>query len=247
MQVLIVVPARRGGDRLESKVLLDETGKTLIGHTLERARQAADRISTTMPTEVYAAVDSVAIAEHCIKQVMAYQINNDNTWCGTQRAAYLLQHLLHNEHETIQDLDYVINWQADEPLINPVDVLHLITSMNVHLEFPVGTLVSQLMPQDLGNPNSVKVRTHRESHGVEWFTRSRREDANGLHVGIYAFRLHALLDLTAVPPTTESTEERLEQLSFGMPILGVRGSRSLSINTREDYDQFVREINAQDV
>ena len=110
MKAVIVIPARLESTRLPRKLLLNETGKPLIQHTWEQAKKTG--------LDVYVATDSDEIwdtSEGFGAQVMT---TTDTCRNGTERVAEVAKDLV--------DVDVFVNWQADEPLIEPSWVNDLI-------------------------------------------------------------------------------------------------------------------------
>ena len=121
-----------------------------------------------------------------------------------------------------------VNIQADEPLLRPE---HLTALLNPFAdpEVQVTTLKVPCTPENLNNPNAVKVVTARNNRAL-YFSRATlpyvREPADSAptiwkHIGLYAYTADALNRFHAAPPTPLEQAERLEQLRFlehGIPI-----------------------------
>src|SRR5439155_14155341 len=104
MKTAIVIPARYASSRLPGKPLLRQTGKYLVQHVYERARQAK-----CADTVVVATDDSriVAAVEGFGGRVMMTRRDHPS---GTDRVAEVAAKL---------DADILVNLQGDEPLIEP--------------------------------------------------------------------------------------------------------------------------------
>src|SRR5947209_7868847 len=107
MKAAIVIPARHASTRLPGKPLLRETGKYLIQHVYEQARQARRADLVVVATDdprIVAAVESFG------GEVRLTRTDHPS---GTDRVAEVASRL---------DADLIVNLQGDEPLINPASL-----------------------------------------------------------------------------------------------------------------------------
>lgn len=224
MGVLVVIPARLGSTRLPRKVLLQETGKYLVQHVYERAVriQGAD--------EVVVATDDEAVLRAVESFGGRAVLTSPAHASGSDRAAEVARG---------RDVSLVVNLQADEPEIDPVDVTALIAEMGP--EVAMGTLVcAGLTEAEQQDPSVVKAVVE-----DGWATDFRREPTPGgaRHVGIYAFAADFLQRYTALARTDREKQRKLEQLralDHGYPIRAVAARGwSVGIDTPEDYAEFV--------
>ena len=116
------------------------------------------------------------------------------------------------------DADIYVNIQGDEPLLLPdhiTAILALFTSADVDVTTPK----VRCTPEDIANPNAVKVVTALDGQAL-YFSRSTipfDRDGTGnatywKHLGLYAYRRGALERFAALAPTELELSERLEQL-----------------------------------
>lgn len=237
---VIVIPARLASTRLPEKPLLRETGKYLVQHTYERARQVAGVSAVVVATDhprIFDAVrsfggDAVMTSPGCAT--------------GTDRVAEAVRG---------RGEQWVVNVQGDEPEFDAGDVARLLASMRREPSLPMGTLATVADPEEMDRPSVVKVVTGLRGRAL-YFSRSRipfdRDGGNAppvrRHVGIYAFRRDALHAFAAMAPTPLEQAEKLEQLralEHGWEILVVDGNRAPpGIDIREDYEAFVRRTGA---
>lgn len=230
MKAVIIIPARLESTRLPRKLLLAKTGKPLIQHTWEQA------IKTGF--EVYVVTDSLMILQQC-DAFGAKAFRSGECNCGTDRVRQVADYLDDGP-------DVIINWQADEPEIDPEIVRQMaeetyIWDKIVTLAFPIDFAAAH-------DSNMVKaVITH--SGQALYFSRAP-VPWNGPwwgHCGIYSFppdffRDPALKELSRRSQLEES--ERLEQLRWldeGMSIHVVQTQEHCwgGIDTQQDYDNFV--------
>lgn len=100
----VIIPARFKSTRLPGKPLVDLCGKPMIQHVWEQCCKAVGR------NKVYIATDDIDIARVVERLGAKVIMTSENCLTGTDRIA---------EANEILDLDFVINVQGDEPLINP--------------------------------------------------------------------------------------------------------------------------------
>ena len=98
-----MIPARLSSTRLARKVLLDLKGKPMIQRVYERALQSSI-------DEIYITTDSVQIQEAASLFTEKIIMTSSKHKSGSDRVAEAAQKI---------ECDYIINLQADEPLIDP--------------------------------------------------------------------------------------------------------------------------------
>lgn len=113
--------------------------------------------------------------------------------------------------------DVVVNIQGDEPCLEPAmltDLLEPFESPKVH----VATLATPMGLDDAMSPDRVKVVRAQNGRAL-YFSRSvvpfdRDEKIHGflLHIGLYAFRMDALMRFGELDPSPLEMREKLEQL-----------------------------------
>jgi 3-deoxy-manno-octulosonate cytidylyltransferase (CMP-KDO synthetase) len=226
MKYAIIIPARSGSKRLPNKPLLDVCGKSLVQRTYEQAQR-------TLAYDVCVAATS-NIMFHLIEDQVKVTKTSDKHTTGTHRCAEAARNVLED------DVDVVINWQGDEPLMNPAHIDRL-----AHLaeEKGIATITASLDLKDRRNQNVVKVTVSDENY-CTWFGRDYVVDSMA-HVGIYAFRRGVLEKLGCLKPTPFSKFVSLEQtawMEYGYSIAALKIENApLSINTQEDLEKY-REI-----
>jgi 3-deoxy-manno-octulosonate cytidylyltransferase (CMP-KDO synthetase) len=241
VKTVIVIPARYGSSRLPGKPLLRQTGKYLVQHVYERARQArrVDRVLVaTDDSRIVAAVESFG------GQVVLTRHDHPS---GTDRVAEVASGL---------DADAIINLQGDEPLIEPDSLDLLAELLECHPDADMATLSTPLQSlEQYQNPNCVKVVCDASGWALYFsrspipFVRDAQPDfaarpARFLqHLGIYAYRRDFLLSLASIPPAPVEQLEKLEQLrvlALGRRIrVGVIEHAGLGVDTYVEYERFV--------
>ena len=239
----VVIPARLHSTRLPRKLLLNETGKSVIQHTYESARRAS------RPLNVYVAADHDEIASEVCRFGGEVVMTDPNAASGTDRVAELARQL--------DEIDVVVNVQGDEPEISPAAIDLAIELLEADPDAAMATLATPIRcRQQLDDPACVKVVFDSRGRAL-YFSRSpiphARDWSDDLlhadppdfyqHIGLYAYRRDFLLKLAQLPRSAHESLESLEQLRVldaGYPILvGVIDEPTVGIDTPEDYRAFV--------
>lgn len=241
---IIVIPARMDSTRLPGKPLLNTTGKPLIQHTYEQAlksKQASAVWVVTDHKEIYDAV--LAFGGN------AY-MNASRCANGTVRVADFVA--VADRHSMV-----IVNWQGDEPELDPADVDRLIahtlqyrvittlcTKFTNYSEFTSRNTVKVVMAQDHALYFSREAIPHFDH--ARW---SFEEHPARKHIGVYCFppgifngtaRHYGGLSLFSCSPY--SLAEDLEQLvilegGFKLDCLQT-DHKSYGVDTPVDYDNF---------
>ena len=241
----IVLPARLASTRLPGKLLLAETGKTVLQHTYEAASLAL------RPSQICVAADGKEIVA-AVKAFGGKVIQTDpEAASGTDRVAEVAA--------AMPEVDIIVNVQADEPEITGEAIDLAITLLEENPDVPMSTLAAPLRsPDQLRDPACVKVVLDARGRAL-YFSRSPiPHDRDGgesasidspaylQHVGLYAYRREFLLQIPHLPRSPLEELEKLEQLrvlSAGHVILvGLIDEPTLGIDTPEDYRAFVERV-----
>ena len=156
--------------------------------------------------------------------------------------------------------DIIVNVQGDEPLIPPALIRQVARLLEQHPRSDIATLATPIESlAEFLNPNAVKVVTDAQGRAL-YFSRApipwnRDGASNGLasqrvfagarrHVGIYGYRVGALLRVADLPPTALETTERLEQLRALENGLEIRVADAIErpgpdVNTAEDFERVL--------
>src|SRR5262249_39669209 len=115
--------------------------------------------------------------------------------------------------------DVYVNVQGDEAMVRSEQLATLLELMkNTGVEG--GTLKTAASPEDVGNPNAVKVVTDQSGHALYFSRATIPHDRDGSHpryfkhLGFYAYRKPALDRFCTLPESSLERCERLEQLRF---------------------------------
>jgi 3-deoxy-manno-octulosonate cytidylyltransferase (CMP-KDO synthetase) len=219
MSFVVVIPARYASTRLPGKALLDIGGMPMVQWVVEAAIKsgAIDVVVATDDARIASAVHDPRDANKSIAVMTAADHPS-----GTDRIAEVAR-IRRWSAETI-----VVNVQGDEPHIPPavIDQVALLLIDDKHAD--LATLSTPITSvHELLDPNVVKVVAS-DSGAALYFSRApipwSRDTAAGdllsqtsyahaqRHLGIYAYRVSALLRMTQAPPSSLEKIERLEQL-----------------------------------
>jgi 3-deoxy-manno-octulosonate cytidylyltransferase (CMP-KDO synthetase) len=252
----VVIPARRASTRLPEKLLLAESGRPLLAHTLERCLQVRSCLSD--PAElgqirVIAAVDCQELADVARAAGAEAVLTDPELASGSDRVWAVAEH--HPE------LRFLVNVQGDEPEIEPQAIALVLEALVQGAQ--VATLCAPLPAEALNDPDAVKVvRTldgmalyfsraavpHRR--GAEPATAEDLTSADSaapqLHIGVYGYTRGALERYAQTPPSPLEKSEALEQLRFlehGVGIKVLQWQHAFAgIDTRSDYDSFLARL-----
>jgi 3-deoxy-manno-octulosonate cytidylyltransferase (CMP-KDO synthetase) len=231
MKSIAVIPARLASTRLARKMLREIAGKALVGWVYEAVR------SSPLLADVIIATDSEEILEACRTQGWKAQMTSATHRSGTERV-----------HEVSNSIaaDVYVNVQGDEPLVRAEQIAALMDVMK-DPAVQVGTVKTPCPPQDVGNPNAVKVVTVPGGRALYFSRATIPFDRDGTspryfkHLGLYAYRKSALDIFVQRPESILEKSERLEQLRFlenGIPIhVGETPYDSVGVDTEEDLQR----------
>lgn len=233
------IPARYASTRLPGKPLLLIAGRPMIEHVYERASRARGLARIVVLT------DDERIAKAVEGFGGEWEMTPPECASGTDRIAHAARRW---------NAAGVVNIQGDEPLIDPEAVSRIAVHLAEHPDDPVVTLAADAAPEEMGNPNAVKVVLDLAGYAL-YFSRSAipypRQEGGAMslkyrlkHLGIYGYQREALLRLAALPQTPLERSESLEQLRAlenGMRIRVLRAERaSPGVDTREDLERVER-------
>ena len=136
-KTIILIPSRLGASRLPNKPLLKINNKSLIIHVYEKGKSA--NIG-----EVYVATGDQEIFQEVVKNYGKTKITKKKHVTGTDRIYEAYEQLNLNE------IDYIINLQGDEPLIDKNDIINL-NELAVKNNSEIATLACKLETKNIKN------------------------------------------------------------------------------------------------
>jgi 3-deoxy-manno-octulosonate cytidylyltransferase (CMP-KDO synthetase) len=255
MSVAVILPARLQSTRLPNKLLLTAGGKTILEHTIARAKEA---VAAGLDARIIVAADDeqlMAVAKRA--GVDAVLTRRDHT-SGTDRIA--------EAAATLKE-DIIVNLQADEPEIDPRSIQLVAGLLSATGETaPMATLAVPIFDAaEWKKSNVVKVVVSGNGRAL-YFSRAPipliRDEPDpasrkawtiggkrvyGLHhLGIYAYTRAFLLSYKTLPASKLETLEKLEQLralEAGYAIkVGIVERNPPGIDTPEDFEAFVKRL-----
>ena len=212
-------------------MLREIAGKPLVGWVYEAVR------SSPLLSDVIIATDSDEIMEACRRHNWKAQLTSATHRSGTERV---------HEISNSVTADVYVNVQGDEPLVQPEQIATLLEVMK-DPAVQAGTVKTPCPPEEIHNPNAVKVVTAPGGRAL-YFSRATipfdRDNSGACyfqHLGLYAYRKSALDLFVSRPESTLEKTERLEQLRFlenGIPIyVGETQYDSVGVDTEEDLQR----------
>lgn len=249
MKFLGIIPARYASTRFPAKPLAMLGGKTVIQRVYEQVAGVLD--------DAYVATDDERI-EAAVKsfggKVVMTSVHHKS---GTDRC--------YEAYTKIGgDFDVVVNIQGDEPFIQPSQ-LEALTACFDDTTTQIATLVKPFTADNgfdaLENVNSPKVVLNKNMNAL-YFSRSiipyqrnaEKEDwlknhTYYKHIGLYAYRVEVLKEITSLPQSSLELAESLEQLRWienGYLIkAGITNVETIGIDTPQDLEraeQFLQSL-----
>ena len=238
---IIIIPSRLAATRLPQKPLIKINNKTLIMHVYEKAIQS-------QIGEVYVATCDEEIASEVKKNGGKFIMTDINHTTGTDRVFEASQKL------DLKDVDFIMNIQGDEPMINPLDIRNL-NKLSKENNFNISTLAYNIeKKEDCDNENIVKVITKNkisnnsatEALNFQRIIKENRALNIYHHFGIYLYKYSALKKFVNFEKTENETKEKLEQLRAidnNMKINVILANYfSSGIDTKKDLEDYIKSL-----
>jgi 3-deoxy-manno-octulosonate cytidylyltransferase (CMP-KDO synthetase) len=207
MKIAGVIPSRLASTRLPRKVLRTVAGRPMV----EWVWRAA--MASGLMDPVVVATDSEEVAGVCRAREIPVVMTSAACPSGSDRVREVARQI---------DAEIYVNIQGDEPTLTP-EFFPPLLALFARPEVEAATLAVHCSPQEVADPNAVKVVTALDGRAL-YFSRAtipfdRDLVRNGAsftgyrkHLGIYAYRKAALERFAALPPSPLELVERLEQL-----------------------------------
>ena len=160
--------------------------------------------------EVLIATDSDEVADLCTRHSWPFQMTSPDLPSGTDRLHAVAQ---------LRPAGIYVNIQGDEPLLKPEHLTALLAPFS-NPAVDITTLKVLCTPENITNPNAVKVVTAHDGRALYFSRATIPYDRDGInpvywkHIGLYAYRESALHQFPTLPHRTLEITERLEQLRF---------------------------------
>ena len=232
MKTLIIIPSRLSATRLPGKPLLKINDISIISHVYKRAKEA--NIG-----EVIVAAEDQEIVNDVKNNGGNAILTSDKHKTGTDRIYEAYQKL------NLDNIDFIMNLQGDEPAINIQDIVNLNQMMLDH-KAKIGTLAAKIDNKlDLANENIVKVITENNLEDdpfskAKTFLRKSQDALNIYHhIGIYCYSSEILKNFVELEQSKNEIENRLEQLRALDNNININvalaNKAPIGVDTEEDY------------
>jgi len=232
MDIIGVIPARLHSTRLPEKLVRSLLGKPLLQWTWENALKAHSL------DKLIIACDDQRIKDLADSFGAESVLTSKEHTSGTDRIA-----------EAVRDLDvnYIVNIQADEPMIHPslIDALaREISSSSKEVMVTAKKAIEE--EADKFDPNVVKVVVDKDDyalyfsrHAIPFLRDADREITYYKHLGIYAYTKDFLYTFKNIPSSFLEQAEKLEQLraleeGYRIKVL-TTSFDSQGVDTEEDF------------
>lgn len=241
MKFLAIIPARYASTRFPAKPLALLGGKPMIQHVYERV--------SCLLTDVVVATDDQRIYDVVTQFGGRVVMTSTEHRTGTDRCLEAYQNFG-------VDADVVINVQGDEPFIAEEQIRALMQCFD-NPQTDIATLIKPFplntTYETLSNPNTPKVIVNPQGQAL-YFSRSVIPYLRGVeqgqwashrtyykHIGIYAYRVEVLKQITQMQQTPLELSESLEQLRWLENGLTIQTAEThietIGIDTPEDLQK----------
>ena len=230
---VILIPSRLAATRLPNKPLLKINNLSIINHVYKIAK-------SSLIGESYVATGDKEIFEEVTKFGGKCILTKKDHKTGTDRIFEAYQELRDD------NIEYVINLQGDEPMLDIEDVTNLLKK-TIKKKSKISTLACQIEDQKFFlNKNVVKVTTKEELHQnnlsiATSFTRENKNTQKNIyhHIGIYIYNVSYLERFVQLEQTQNEKSQKLEQLRLmdnNIEIdVGLAKTKPIGVDTDEDY------------
>ncbi len=230
---VILIPSRLAATRLPNKPLLKINNLSIINHVYKIAK-------SSLIGESYVATGDKEIFEEVTKFGGKCILTKKDHKTGTDRIFEAYQELRDD------NIEYVINLQGDEPMLDIEDVTNLLKK-TIKKQSKISTLACQIDDEKFFlNKNVVKVITKEEllQNNLSTATSFRREIKNTQkniyhHIGIYIYNVTYLERFVQLEQTQNEKSQKLEQLRLmdnNIEIdVGLAKTKPIGVDTDEDY------------
>jgi len=233
-KTIILIPSRMSASRLSGKPLLKINDLSIISHVVNKAKK-------TNIGRVVVCTEDDEILKEVKKNGGEAVLTSNKHKSGSDRIMEGFKKL------EINNVDYVLNLQGDEPNINENDIINLNTHM-INNNSDIGTLATKIKDASIFlNQNVVKVALKEKLSDKNFpfalnFTRkdlSNKYENIYHHIGIYIYKVNILEKFVNFDQTKNEVEYRLEQLraldnSIKINVALAKSS-PIGIDTMEDY------------
>lgn len=243
MNFLGIIPARYASTRFPGKPLADIKGKPMIQRVYEQTLSAIK--------DVWVATDDIRIKEVVESFGGNVIMTSPDHQSGTDRIAEAATKII--AKSSVQ-YDVIINIQGDEPFIQ-AEQIDAVKKCFEKDSTQIATLVKRISEEsEIFDPNKVKAVISKDKKAL-YFSRSPIPYLRGIekevwlkngtfykHIGMYAYQLNVLMEVTKLEQSSLELSESLEQLRWlenGYWIqTEITEHESIGIDTPEDLERI---------
>ena len=239
---IIIIPSRLAATRLPNKPLIKIKNKTLIMHVYEKALESG-------VGDVYVATCDTQIAKEVEKNGGKSVMTHNSHTTGTDRIFEAFKKL------NLKDIDFILNVQGDEPMINPNDIKNL-HDISKKKKLDISTLAFEINRKDhYHDENIVKVMTKKKitnssiSEAIKFERKIKQDNRYNVyhHYGIYLYKTKILEKFINLTKTKNEKENKLEQLraidnNIKIDVI-LANYFSSGIDTKKDLDEYIKILN----
>jgi 3-deoxy-manno-octulosonate cytidylyltransferase (CMP-KDO synthetase) len=227
----VVIPARFKSTRLPGKPLIEICGEPMIKRVWERCCLAVEK------EKVYIATENEDIYRFCLTFTTNVIMTSEQCKTGTDR--------VYEACSQISNLDFVINVQGDEPIINPLDIQTIIEAYQSN---PNNIINGMAKIESEAEYNSITIPkvVFRQDGRLLYMSRaaipsnkSSQFNKAWKQICIYAFPINALKEFSLYPNKTLFEQEedieilRFLELGYDVIMKEVEG-KSVAVDTKDD-------------
>ena len=220
--------------RLPNKPLLRINNKSLIMHVYEKAKlsNVGEVYVATCDDEIFNEVTTNG--GKCLKTDSSHQTGTDRIFDAFKKL-------------DLKNINYVINLQGDEPIIDIKDIQNLNIKANKN-DSDMATLACKIDDNKIfENENIVKVITNKKidrnntSKAITFSRKIKNNDRKNIyqHIGIYIYKISILKKFVQLQQTKSEKLERLEQLRALQNNIEIdvvfANSKAIGVDTKKDY------------
>ena len=241
-KTIILIPSRLAATRLPNKPLLKVNGLSIINHVYEKALSA--NIG-----DVFVATGDKEIFEDVTKKGGNCVLTKNDHQTGTDRIYEAYEQL------KLKNIDYVINLQGDEPMIDIDDVRNL-NMCAINNKSEIATLACEIIDKNkLNKKNIVKVYTNKKlskksvSKAITFSRESLFNYKSKIyhHIGIYMYKVSILKKFVNLRQSKNEIEHKLEQLrAIDNKILIdviLANNSPIGVDTKKDFIELKKIMN----
>tara|TARA_B100000029_G_scaffold157941_1_gene153317 strand:- start:224 stop:964 length:741 start_codon:yes stop_codon:yes gene_type:complete len=241
-KTIILIPSRLAATRLPNKPLLKVNGISIINHVYEKAK-------SSNIGDVFVATGDLQIFDEVTKNGGKCILTEKEHLTGTDRIFEAYQKIKPS------NVDYVINLQGDEPMIDIDDIKNLNTNA-IRKNSEIATLACKIKDKNILNKsNIVKVITNekiskKNMARANTFLREVSFNINENiyhHIGIYIYKASILEKFINLKQSKNEIERKLEQMraidnKIKINVI-LANSSPVGVDTEEDFVELKKIMN----